>query len=176
MYHRNPPSLWQRTFSGAFAFFVRFKVQGLFFSKHFSFSLGSFKSALEVFRRSVLHDYKPLEGYFWIYSMPSYHSSCELRSLKLSPLGQQCHLIIRVVDSDPSKCRPWASSTVLSFELWTPIPRILSFRPASPLAHSSSGFRSHGSPFYNIPLCYEVCRTFGLLFEGVSHNLPSLCI
>jgi hypothetical protein len=88
----------------------------------------------------------------------------------------RCHLIIRFVDSDPSNYYPRSSNVVLSFELWTPIRQILYFRPAAPLAYSSSGFRSHGSPFYNISLCYEVCTTFGLLFKGVCHNLPSLCI
>jgi hypothetical protein len=76
------------------------------FSKHFSFSSGSFKSALEVFWCSVLHDCQLLKGFFWIYSMPSSHSSCRLRSLELLPLGQQCRPIIRVVDSDPSNYRP----------------------------------------------------------------------
>jgi hypothetical protein len=50
--------------------------------------------------------------------MPSFHSSCGFRSLELFPLGQQRRLMIRVVDSGPSNYFPWASSAVLSFELW----------------------------------------------------------
>jgi hypothetical protein len=49
-----------------------------------------------------LHDCQLLEGLFWLYSMPSYRSSCGFRSLELFPLGQQHRLIIQVVDSDPS--------------------------------------------------------------------------
>jgi hypothetical protein len=155
MYHRNSLSLWQQTFSGTFALFVRFKAQGLFF---------------EAFFPSLWDLLNHPSRFFGI-------ASCTTVNRLRDSFGFiRCHLIIRVVDSDPSNYYPRASSVVLSFELWTPIPRILSFWPAAPLAYSSSGFRSHGSPFYNIYLCYEVCRTFGLLFEGVCHNLPSLCI
>jgi hypothetical protein len=51
-------------------------------------------------------------------------------------------LAIRVVDSDPSNYSPWASSAVLPFELWIPIPRIIPHRLAAPSCHSSCGFRS----------------------------------
>jgi hypothetical protein len=78
---------------------------------------------LEVFRRGVLHDCQLLEGLFWLYWY---------------------HLVIRVVDSDPLNYFLWSSSAILSFELWTPIPRIITLGPAAPSYHSSCGFRSLG--------------------------------
>jgi hypothetical protein len=57
-------------------------------------------------------------------------------------MGQQRRLAIRVVDSDPLKYSLWASSVVLLFELWIPIPRIILYGLAALSYHSSRGLRS----------------------------------
>jgi hypothetical protein len=81
-------------------------------------------------------------------------ASCMAASYSRDSFGFiQCHLTIRVVDSVPSNYFPAAapsyysscgsrcfraSSAVLLFKLWTPIPRIISFRPTAPLSYSSN--------------------------------------
>jgi hypothetical protein len=70
-------------------------------------------------------------------------ASCMTASSSRDSFGFiRCRLTIRVVDSVPSNYFPWASRAVLSFELWTPIPQIISFRLAAPSYHSSCGLRS----------------------------------
>jgi hypothetical protein len=109
--------------------------------------------------------------------MPSYYLSCGFRSLKLLPLGQQRCLIIRVVDSGPSNYFLWASSVVLLFELWTLIPRVISFRPAAPWFYSSSKPRFHGSLLSGLQHPYErQGLQYLFIVWGHFHSPPRLCI
>jgi hypothetical protein len=109
---------------------------------------------------------------------PSYYLSCGFCSLKLFPLGQQRRFTIRVVDFAPSSYLLWASSAVLLFKLWTPVPRIISFRPAAPLSYSSSRFQSHGSflsGLQHTPVLPGLQYLFSII-QGHFHSLPRLCI
>jgi hypothetical protein len=124
-----------------------------------------------------MRDCQLLELFFWLYLTSSYYSSCRFRSLKLFPLGQQRRLIIRVVDSGPSNYFLWANSAVLLFELWTLIPRVISFWPAAPRFYSNSKSRFHGSLLSGLQHPY-VLQGLQYLFivRGCFHSPPSLCI
>jgi hypothetical protein len=116
----------------------------LFGSKHF---LGPSPSLCDLKRKDCFS--KRFSFHSGSLNQPSRSfgvASCTTASYSRDSFGFiRCRLIIRVVVSDHSNYYHWASSAVLSFELWTPIPRILSFQSAVPLAYSSIGFWSHGS-------------------------------
>jgi hypothetical protein len=96
-------------------------------------------SAMNVFRRVF--------PFFRIFQIrpPGFFSvaSCTIANRSRDSFGFiRHHLIIRVVDSDPSNYYLWASSVVRSFKLWTLIPRFITFGPVVSSYHSSCGLRS----------------------------------